>query len=468
MSQVLPNDRLERFLRLFAKVENREGVTVLLLVASIFLVLTAYYFIKPVREGWLAISVLQGFSKLEVKAYSAFAQSLMLFAVLPAYAWLATRWPRRQLMVRVGGFFGVMLVVFWLLQPELIFERLPYAGIVFYLFVGIFSVTLVAQFWSFASDLYGPERGKRLFPLVAVGASAGAVAGSWIGEQLLRSAGIQAFDLILLAIVPLAVALWLAARADRRGSHGDPSALTRSRWQEAAAPQGPGAYRLIASHGYLAGTALLTLTFSWVVASGDNILFGFVQATIEENLAGQELDRSAYDRAVNAATTAFYGNLYFWINLVGLLLQAFLVSRILRYAGFGVLMLTTPLVSLAAYGAMLATPILGIIKIMKIAENSSNYSVNNTARHILWLPTTKQMLYQAKPTIDTLFVRLGDGLAAVTVLVGTRIFSLDIRDFVAVNLVLVVLWIGVATYLVGEHRRWSRTAESGTYQLETS
>lgn len=468
MSQALPHTRLERFLRLFANVENREGITVLLLVASIFLVLTAYYFIKPVREGWLAISVLQGFSKLEVKAYSAFAQSLVLFAVLPCYAWLATRWPRRQLMFRVGGFFGLMLVLFWLLQPERVFEHVPYAGIVFYLFVGIFSVTLVAQFWSFASDLYGPERGKRLFPLVAVGASAGAVAGSWIGEQLLRNAGIQAFDLILLAIVPLAGGLWMAVQADRRGSHGDPSPRTTARWREAAAPEGPGAYRLIAGHGYLTGTALLTLTFSWVVASGDNILFGFVQETIEVNLADQNLDPMAHNRAVNAATTAFYGNLFFWINLIGLLLQAFVVSRILKYAGFGVLILTTPLVSLAAYGSMLATPILALIKIMKIAENSSNYSVNNTARHLLWLPTSKQMLYQAKPTIDTLFVRLGDGLAAVTVLVGIRIFSLDIRDFVGVNLVLVILWIVIAGYLVKEHRRWSRAAESGTHSVETS
>jgi hypothetical protein len=65
-----------------------------------------------------------------------------------------------------------------------------------------------------------------------------------------------------------------------------------------------------------------------------------------------------------------------------------------------------------------------LIQVLKVAENSSTLSIHNTARQMLWLPTTKEMLYQAKPTVDTLFVRLGDGLAAVTILVGTRVFDL--------------------------------------------
>ena len=105
---------------------------------------------------------------------------------------------------------------------------------------------------------------------------------------------------------------------------------------------------------------------------------------------------------------------------------------------------------------MLLTPILAVVKIMKIAENASNYSVNNTARHLLWLPTTKAMMYQAKPTIDTLFVRLGDGLAALTVLLGTRVATFDVLDFVWINVVLIGVWIPVAVYLVRENRRWMR------------
>ena len=138
---------------------------------------------------------------MEVKAYSAFGQSMLLMLVLPIYARLATKWTRRQLITRIGLGFGAMMVVFWGAQPGLLFEHVAYAGLLFYLYVGIFSVTLVAQFWSFASDLYGPERGKRLFPLVALGASSGAVAGSWIGESVLAT-GVDAYDLLLIALAP--------------------------------------------------------------------------------------------------------------------------------------------------------------------------------------------------------------------------------------------------------------------------
>jgi AAA family ATP:ADP antiporter len=176
--------RFERFLRIFADVKPREGLTCIILVSNIFLILIAYYMIKPVREGWLAVSAIGGLSQLEVKSYSAFAQSLLLFAILPVYARLAAAWTRRALIVRVGISFGVLLILFWMTQPGMLIARVPYAGIAFYLFVGIFSVTLVAQFWAFTSDIYGPERGRRLFPLVAVGAALGAVVGSWIGESL--------------------------------------------------------------------------------------------------------------------------------------------------------------------------------------------------------------------------------------------------------------------------------------------
>ncbi len=445
--------RLEHFLRLFAKVQPREGITSLILVMNLFLILMAYYFIKPVREGWLSVSLFQGFSQLEVKAYSAFGQSVLLVAVLPIYAKLATIWTRRELILRVGAAFGVMLVVFWFLQPEFIWEQVPYVGIAFYMFVGIFSVTLVAQFWAFAADIYGEKRGKRLFPLIAIGASAGGAMGAWVGERLISLEKLAAFDLILLSLVPLGCALALAAWSDRRGTYGDPSKWTKTRWQEPAAPDNEGAYHLIRKHRYLTGTAMMVLIFSWVVASGDNILFGLVQQSVRDNINGLGAAPEDISRMVNAATTAFYGDLYFWVNIAGLLLQAFFVSRILRYGGFMALMLATPLISLAAYISMAIAPVIGVIKAMKVAENSSNYSVNNTARHMLWLPATKEMLYQAKTAIDTLFVRIGDGFAALTVLVGTRFIALDLVSFLLINVLLIFVWIGIAIFLVYENRR---------------
>jgi AAA family ATP:ADP antiporter len=121
-------------------------------------------------------------------------------------------------------------------------------------------------------------------------------------------------------------------------------------------------------------------------------------------------------------------------------------------------LLVTPVVSLVAYFSMALSPLVSVLKTMKIAENATNYSLNNTARHMLWLPTTKTMLYKVKPTIDTLFVRIGDGLAAITVLVGTRVIALEIVSFLWINVVLIIFWIILAVYLARENRRWRALA----------
>lgn len=450
----------ERILRLFADVRPQEGATSLILVANIFLILTSFYLVKPVREGWLAITVIGDLTQLEIKAYSAFAQSILLIGILPFYARLAAKWTRHDLILRVGILFGVILVGFWLTQPGLLLGRTPVFGILFYLFVGIFSVTLVAQFWAFSTDIYGSERGARLFPLIAIGAALGATLGSWIGQKLVSLPSIDAFDLILFALFPLGLSLVFAMITDKRGTYGSPSAWTTERWDQPAAPASEGPYDLILRHRYLSATAIMIMVFTWVVTSGDNILFGIVQAALNEDLAELRNDPAAFDLALQEATAAFYGDLYFWINLVTLILQAFVVSRILQAGGMQALLYTTPFISLAAYASMAFVPILGLIKILKVAENSSSYSIHNTARQMLWLPTSKEMLYQAKPTVDTLFVRLGDGMAALTILIGTRVFELTNTGFVIVNIFLVLVWIGLSTYLHRENARWSRAAKN--------
>jgi len=455
---IQPAPAYERLLRVFADVHPREGATSLILVANIFLILVAFYLVKPVRDGWLAVTEIGDLTQLEIKAYSAFAQSLLLLGILPIYARLAARLSRHDLILRVGIVFAVLLVAFWLSQPHLLLGRSPWFGILFYLFVGIFSVTLVAQFWAFTTDVYGAERGARLFPLIAVGAALGATLGSWLGKKLVSLPFINAFDLILVALVPLAASLALALVTDRRGAYGNPSQWTTDRWEEAAAPSGHGPFRLIFQHRYLGATAVMIMVFTWVVTSGDNILFGIVRSSLAEELAHLASTPQAFNKALQEATVSFYGDLYFWINLVTLILQAFVVSRILSAGGMQALLYTTPFISLAAYAAMAFVPILGLIKVLKVAENSSTLSIHNTARHMLWLPTTKEMLYQAKPTVDTLFVRLGDGLAALTIMIGTRVFHLGNFGFVIFNICLVLVWIMLSSYLYREHEQWKQAA----------
>jgi AAA family ATP:ADP antiporter len=447
--------RLDRALRLFTDVQAGEGRTAVLLFLNVFLILCAYYFLKPMREGWLAVSHVEGLSKMEIKAYSSFGQSLLLLGAIGVYARFVGHWPRRVLIHRTTVFLMSNMVVFWLLQPNFFVAHLPGTGIAFYLWVGMFGVFVVAQFWAFTADFYAEERGTRLLPFIAIGATSGAAVGSLLAEKLVAWDVVGAENLLLAALVPLGVALWLTHRVDPASDAA------------AAAPAFPkgrprGAVQLVVSTPFLLAVAAVTLILNWVNTNGENLLFRVVQEVLGSDLAARGLTdpREALER-IREGTTLFYSDFFFWVNLVALVLQALVASRLLKYGGFGAIFLLLPAIALTSYTAMALVPVLAVIKVMKIAENATDYSISNTARHVLWLPMEPDVTYKAKPTIDSLFVRMGDGLAALTVVLGVHVFSLSLEGFFAVNVSLVCLWLGLAFWVVRAHRRLGGQSGSG-------
>jgi ATP:ADP antiporter, AAA family len=449
--------RLYRFLRLFTDVRPGEGFTGAVMFANVFLILCAYYFVKPLREGWIAISDLSGWnlSKMEVKAYSSFAQSLLFLGAIGFYSRLSQRWPRRRLIAVATLFCMSNLLVFWLIHGYLR-EYLPGSGIAFYLWVGMFGLFVVAQFWVFAADLYSDEQGRRLFPLIAIGATSGAVVGSYLTEVVVDSQVLDSSALLLLANIPLGASIVLVGIADRNGPGGGEPGPVTAPVREAAPPteQRRGALRRILAHRFLLGVAVVTLLTNWVNTNGENLLFRVVQESLADDVTRSGVtSATAVESYVQEGTTAFYGNFFFWVNTAALVLQAFVASRLLAFGGFASIFLLLPVISLFSYVAMALVPILAVVRVMKIAENATDYSINNTARQVLWLPTTTDMKYRAKPTIDTFFVRGGDGLAAATVLVGVQLLDLTTRGFFAFNISLGILWLGLAVLVARDHAR---------------
>jgi len=212
---------------------------------------------------------------------------------------------------------------------------------------------------------------------------------------------------------------------------------------------------------FLLLAALVTLLTNWVNTNGENLLFGVIQDTLAADAQRLGIaDDSSRTDFVRDGTTAFYGNFFFWVNIVALLLQAFVASRLLKHGGFAAILLILPVIALASYTVMALLPVLAVVKVMKIAENATDYSLNNTSRHVLWLPVSSAMKFRGKPAIDTLYVRLGDGLAAITVLVGVQLLALSTSGFFAFNVVLVLCWLVAGVLLVKEHRRASTATTS--------
>jgi len=472
---------IDRFLRLFTDVHPGESPTALLLTLNVFLLLSSYYVLKVVREAL----ILTEFGA-EVKAYASAGQVLLLAALVPAYGMLASRVPRRRLINIVTIISMACLGVFYLLG-----EAGLSLGIVFFVWVGIFNVMIIAQAWAFANDVYTNDEGTRLFPLIGFGASSGAVFGSYLSGEL-ESLGIT--QLFLLAAVILGIALVITnlidsrerrrtesnvqdihtsgilpaatdqlrdktgefkvAEADYKAESGHFQVIDPKAEPEDEAPKSTGgAMQLVFRSRYLLMIACLMMLLNWVNTTGEFILGDTVaQAAADAVANGTAGDMSEQDFVRN-----FYGSFFTVVNLVALLAQLFVVSRILKYFGVRVALLILPAIAFIGYTILAFFPILVAVRWAKTAENSTDYSLQNTVRNVLFLPTTREEKYKAKQTIDAFFWRAGDLLSALLVMVGLNILMFETRHFAMFNLVLVSIWILLAV-LIG--RRYARLTDA--------
>jgi AAA family ATP:ADP antiporter len=445
--------RLERFLCLFTEVRPGEGVNAVLMFANVFLLLCAYYFVKPLREAWLSVTDVMGFSPKELKAYSALIQGLLLLPVVAWYGRLSDRMHRSTLITRATLFCMSNLVLFFLWRPGGPFVAIPGIELAFYVWVSMFGLFVVAQFWTFAADIYTDERGRRLMPMIAIGATGGAAFGSSVVTPMVKGAEFGADVLLLAALAPLAASIVLTRMVDsseQGQSKKEPSGEGVT--PPAARPRG--GLAMIATSRFLIAAAAITLLLNWVNTNGENLLYSIIVDFLQSEVAANGLsDPEAIKAFTKDGVAAFYGNFFTWVNAIALVLQALVASRLLKYGGFGVILLMLPVISLMSYAVMALVPVLIVIKMMKIAENSTDYSINNTARNVLWLPTTREMKFKCKPAIDTIFVRLGDGLAAATVWFGSNVIIFSNQDYFKFNVVLVLIWLSAAIVLVREHRK---------------
>lgn len=392
----------------------------MLLMMNLFLLMTVSYIIKPVRE-----SLILGDAGPEVKSYAGAATALAFLLLVPLYGKVASRLNRIRLINGVTAFFAANLLLFYILG----LLKISF-GVLFFLWAGLFNLLLIAQFWAFTNDVYTEEQGKRLFAIVGIGSSLGAICGSGITCRLFTVTG--ALPMLLIAAALLAVCMMLTNCVRRRERGCAPL-------RHHELPLNPdGGFQLIFKQRYLLLIAMLILLSNLVNTTGEFILGKTVsdQASVIAAASGNELTRQQY-------IGEFYSNFYFWVNVVGALLQMFAVSRLMQRTGVGAALLFLPMIALGGYTLLSLAPMLALVRGVKIAENGTDYSLQNTARHALFLRTSPEAKYKAKTAIDSFFWRAGDALSAVVVFVGTSL-AFDIRSFAKTNVLLTLAWLGVA------------------------
>lgn len=422
---------VERILSLCTRMQSGEGRGVALLLTNAFALMLAYYLLKPVRE---TLILTQGGA--ELRSYAMALQALVLLVLIPLYSRWAAKRDRLQLVRGVNLFFAANLGVLFVLGQT----GVP-IGLLFFVWLGIFSVTVVAQFWAFAADLYHVESGQRLFAAIMVGASVGAWAGSRISGMLSGTLG--PWGLMLVAGGILIATLSLCNGAGR----AVPSHARRATGGTPDRQAGWSGFRVVLSDRYLRLVALLVVLLNCINSTGEVVLADWVTRHADELVRTGEAQSSA------AVIGAFYGEFYSWISLLNLALQVLLVSRVVRAMGVGGAMLVLPVVAAAGYGLIAFVPIFSLIAAFKVLENSLDYSLQNTLRHTLFLPTTRSARFQGKTTIETFFYRFGDLLQAGIIYLGIHAMGFETSHFAILNACLAIVWIVVAVQIGRHYRR---------------
>ena len=431
--------RLDRFLGLFTRLRPGEGRSVVIFFSYALLLMLSYYILKTVREPMLLAT-----AGAESKSYAYAVTALILLLAVPVYGALFRHCGNQQLTRYITVFFLLNLLVFYLLG-----RAGADIGFAYYVWVGIFSVMITAQFWAFAADCFNVKSGQRVFPLIMVGATLGGLVAPAFSGYLFSHLG--PWPLMLLAMGLLGLTIPCVSWS--QGAIPPGSNAPQQRGSKTEHEGFWGGISLVFNDRYLLLIALLIILLNWVNTSGEYILSELVLRYADQQVAADP----GLDRADIIA--GFYGSFFSIVNLLTLLLQVFVVARILRWIGVRGAVLVLPIIALVGYGMVVFIPVFSIIRVVKLFENATDYSLMNTTRHALYLPLSPAKKYEGKTTIEAFFWRFGDLAQAVAVYVGLHWFNFDVGQFALVNMVLALVWLLVAVALSGEFR--TRELEAG-------
>jgi len=419
------------FLKKIVAVEEHEVRPMLLAALYYFLLLAAYFVIRPIRDDmgiaggvrnlpWLFLGTLLG-----------------MLLVHPLFTALVSRLPRRLFIPISYTFFAVNLVVFWLLFQTISEGAGIWTGRVFFVWTSVFNLFVVSIYWSLMADLFRPAQAKRLFGFIAVGGTVGAVVGSSVTAFLANRVGPTNLLLVSAAILGLAMlaARKLMSTVTRSRIDDDPLRPPTAQIEQ---PVGGGVFdgvRTVFASNYLLGIVTYMLLYT-ITAT----FLYFQQAEIVEV--------SFTDRA---ARTVFFARIDLAVNILTALTQIFLTGRIVRRIGVALSLATLPLVCILGFAALGVTPTLIAIAIFQVLRRSSNYAIARPCREMLYTVLPRSAKYKAKNFIDTFVYRFGDQVGAWSY-TGLGALGLGAAAISLVAAPLAAVWLVIGLWLGREHK----------------
>jgi len=392
-----------------------------------FVVLAGYYVIRPVRDNIGA-----AFSD---NLWWMFTVVLLTMLVANAlFSAVVARMPRRKFIPIAYRFFILNLIIFFVLMQYMPPGKQRWVDGCFFVWVSVFNLFATAVFWSFMTDLFTTEQGKRLFGFIAVGGSLGGILGPIITTSLVHRVSTGVLLLICAGMLEIAAQSVRFFPAEFRRDH------TKANHETAAAEKPIGGkfwdgITHICKSPYLFGLLvfilLYTLTSTWAY---------FQQS---------ELTKVGF--ADKAARTAFFAKLDLSVNTLTLLLQVFLTGRLMKFLGVTVTLLFMPVLSLFGFAAMGIAPVLAVLAVFQVARRASTFAFMRPAREVLFTVLRREDKYKAKSFIDTFGYRCGDQFGAWSY-GGMQAFGLNLTAISYIGVPVVAGWCVLGVWLGRKQR----------------
>lgn len=432
--------RLEPFILRFVQIKTEELQAVLLSFSYFFCLLCSYYIIRPIRDE---MGIQGGIDNLQWL----FTGTLVLMTIaIPLFGWLSSNFPRRKFLPLIYLAFISMLLGFYGLLGES--QSSPLIAQAFFIWTSVFNLFIVSVFWSFMTDLYHKEQAQRLFAFIAAGGTLGAIFGPTITAMLVQVIGNR--QLLLVSASFLLVAVWcihqLSCWSDKQVSDKNLSGVaiqskeltpTKEQIEKDETLHGgvwDGVF-LIFRSPYLMGICLFIL----LLTSLATFLY-FMQA---------QIIRDAFSDA--SQRTQVFAFIDLLVNVLTLILQLFLTSRLMQWFGLSTVLAIIPFLLFIGFSLLSISPVVTILLIVQVVRRAGNYAIMRPAREMLYVGLSREEKYKAKNIIDTFVYRTGDAISAwIYAAMKSAGIGLSAIAFIAIPLSL--LLTGLA-YILGKKQK---------------
>lgn len=434
-------------------IREGEGPALFLSGLYYFVLLCAYYIIRPIRDDMGAAGGVENLAWL-------FTGTLVGMMLLhPVYTAIVSRMPRRRFIAVVYRFFMAQLLMFYVLFQTLDGLSEVWAGWVFFVWTSVFNLFVISVFWSLVNDVFRPSQSKRLFGVIAVGGTAGALTGSAITSFL--AAGLGAITLLLVSAALLEVAAWvsrylsdneqklamaaIADEAEKKDTDIRNLAVPEEAFvrEQVAIKQteiiGGGVFdgvKHVMRSPYLLGIAALMLFFTVV-----STYLYFMQIAIVSEAFGDDRD----------ARTQLFANRDLAVNAITLIVQMFLTGRILRWLGIGISLALLPVISFIGFGLLAVAPVLLAVIGFDVLRRAGNFAIQRPARESLYTVVPRTDKYKAKNFNDTFVYRVGDQLGAWSY-TAMMYFGLGLTGLALTMLPVSLIWVFLALWLGSQYK----------------